>query len=71
MPAPAVAGLKELPETPGPDQEPVMPLCVVFSAMGKKMAQNGPMGVRAGVVIGVMVMVNNGFGLHPEDGSKM
>ena len=50
LPAPAVAGLKEFPETPGPDQFPVMPLCVVFRAAGASVAQKGPMDVSAGVV---------------------
>ena len=50
MPVPAVAGLKELLETPGPDQEPVIPLCEVFRAVGAAEAQKGPRGVSAGVV---------------------
>ena len=50
MPAPAVAGLKELPATPGPDQEPMMPLWVVFRAVGKALTQKGPMEVSAGVL---------------------
>ena len=49
MPAPAVAGLNELPATPGPDQEPGMLLCVVFRAVDAALVQKGPMGVRVGV----------------------
>lgn len=49
LPAPAVAGLKELPATPGPDQEPEIPLWVVFRAAGEAPAQKRPMEVRVGV----------------------
>jgi hypothetical protein len=49
LPIPAVAGLKELPATPGPDQFPVMPLCVVFKAVDAAEMQKGPMGVRVGI----------------------
>jgi hypothetical protein len=57
LPAPAVAGLKELPDTPGPDQEPGMLLCVVFRAVGAAVAQKGPMGVRVGVTGTLLVTV--------------
>ena len=50
MPAPAVAGLKELPETPGPDQFPVIPLWVVFRAVDAAEMQKGPIGVSAGIL---------------------
>ena len=57
MPAPAVAGLKELPATPGPDQFPVIPLCVVFRAVGAAKTQKGPMGVRVGVILVLTVTI--------------
>ena len=57
LPAPAVAGLKELPDTPGPDQEPGMPLGVVFRAVGASVAQKGPMEVSAGVTGGSFTTV--------------
>ena len=50
LPAPAVAGLKELPETPGPDQFPVIPLWVVFRAVDAAEMQKGPIGVSAGIL---------------------
>ena len=55
MPAPAVAGLKALPTTPGPDQFPVMPLWVVFNAVGAAETQNGPVGASVGVVAALTV----------------
>ena len=55
MPAPAVVGLKELPATPGPDQFPVMPLWVVFSAVDAAKMQKGPMEVSAGVLVAFTV----------------
>ena len=55
LPVPATEGLKELPATPGPDQFPVMPLWVVFRAVGAAEVQKGPMEGRAGVVLGLTV----------------
>lgn len=57
LPAPAVAGLKELPETPGPDQFPVMPLWVVFRAVEAAETQKGPMGARVGVILVLTVTI--------------
>lgn len=57
VPAPAVAGLKELPDTPGPDQEPGILLCVVFSAVDAAVVQKGPMGVSVGVTGTLFVTV--------------
>jgi hypothetical protein len=58
VPLPAALGLKLLPPlTPGPDQVPLMPLWVVFSAVGPSAWQKGPMGVSAGVVAGLTVML--------------
>ena len=50
LPVPATEGLKELPATPGPDQVPVMPLCVVFKAVDAAEMQKGPIGVSAGIL---------------------
>lgn len=44
-----MAGLNELPDTPGPDQEPVMPLRVVLRAVGEAPVQKGPMEGKEGV----------------------
>ena len=57
MPAPAVAGLKALPTTPGPDQFPGMPLWVVFRALGASVEQKVPMGASAGVVAALTVTI--------------
>ena len=58
LPGPATEGLKELPPaTPGPDQFPVMPLWVVFRAVGAAKTQKGPIGVRVGVILVLTVTV--------------
>ncbi len=49
-PGPVVAGLKVLLDTPGPDQEPAMPLWLAERAAGGEVWQKGPIGVSAGVV---------------------
>ncbi len=42
VPEPAVAGLKVLLVTPGPDQEPATPSCRVGRFTGGSLPQNGP-----------------------------
>ncbi len=50
-PAPAVAGLKVLLVTPGPDQEPLIPFWLVAGrATGEADWQKGPIGAKVGVV---------------------
>ena len=69
MPAPAVAGLKIFPETPGPDQVPVIPLWVVFSGTAASVEQKGPILVSVGAVGVLIVMVKDSSSLQEEVGS--
>jgi hypothetical protein len=47
-----------------------MPLTEVLGSEMKPPEQMGGTWVKVGVMPGVMVTVNNGFGLQPDDGSK-
>lgn len=55
LPAPAVAGLKVLPETPVPDQVPFIPPMFMGKLAAGSLVQKGPMGLGVGVTAGLMV----------------